>query len=616
MFIFTGCGKDNNKKNDDGGGGTPVLSSNNKIGIFSFRHADNSGLLQNSVLGSIDNNLNTVILIVPPGSDLTKLVPYINIDKKAKISPQSGVATNFSKEVTYTVTAENGDTRKYSVKVSATSTPTITSISIDDIPCIIDGNDIYCSLKIDGAASLSRKIDYNGGSIDYISIDGSQIGDSGSMFKFAAIDPEKSVSVVVANVLNKKTEYNLIFTTIPIISIRVGGNGTIPDEPKINCNIMFIDPLSRTNGNIMVYSHNAGIETRGAYSQRFDKKSYSLEVRNENNEEEEDISFLGLRKDGDWIFDAMYIEPGRMRNRICTNIWNTMNKLHYADKEPKAINGTRGTFVELFLNNEYRGLYCMTERIDRKQLKLDKDLNNGGVMYKGKDFTETTLFNTVEGPINNSKLTWCGFEAEFPADEAGNSRWEYIENLARFVSKSTDTEFKENVREYLYMQNTVDYFIFVNVVMAHDNFGKNIYWSIYNTSTDNRFFCTPWDMDGSLGRRSNGDYMRDEGILGIGKNSIAHRETKLYHRLYKLNADNFKQKVKDRWNQLKTNELSVTTISKHINDCKNILVSSGAIEREMQRWPEYTVSATEEAQYMCSWYSSHFNYIDNFFNSL
>lgn len=81
---------------------------------------------------------------------------------------------------------------------------------------------------------------------------------------------------------------------------------------------------------------------------------------------------LGLRDDGDWILDAMYIDHARMRNRLSTDLWIDMNKVPYLSKEPRAINGTRGYFVEVFLNNSYLGLYCLTERIDRKQLQLSK----------------------------------------------------------------------------------------------------------------------------------------------------------------------------------------------------------------------------------------------------
>ncbi len=66
---------------------------------------------------TIDAAAKTVMTTVPFGTDVTKLVPTISLSAKATVSPASGVAQDFSKTVTYTVTAEDGSTAIYSVAV-------------------------------------------------------------------------------------------------------------------------------------------------------------------------------------------------------------------------------------------------------------------------------------------------------------------------------------------------------------------------------------------------------------------------------------------------------------------------------------------------------------------
>ena len=39
-------------------------------------------------------------------------------------------------------------------------------------------------------------------------------------------------------------------------------------------------------------------------------------------------------------------------------------------------NGSEGVFVEVFINGEYHGLYCMTDKINRKLLGLKKAKTN------------------------------------------------------------------------------------------------------------------------------------------------------------------------------------------------------------------------------------------------
>jgi len=82
--------------------------------IISFRFND----FPNPVIGVIDESARTISPTVPSGTNVTALVPTIEISSKATISPASGVAQNFTNAVTYTVTAEDGTTQQYVVTVT------------------------------------------------------------------------------------------------------------------------------------------------------------------------------------------------------------------------------------------------------------------------------------------------------------------------------------------------------------------------------------------------------------------------------------------------------------------------------------------------------------------
>ena len=66
---------------------------------------------------TIDATAKTISATLPAATDLTKLVPTITISDKATVLPASGVATDFSKEVSYTVTAEDASTVVWKVNV-------------------------------------------------------------------------------------------------------------------------------------------------------------------------------------------------------------------------------------------------------------------------------------------------------------------------------------------------------------------------------------------------------------------------------------------------------------------------------------------------------------------
>ena len=68
--------------------------------------------------GVINETLKTITVDVPEGTDVTSLVPSIVVSDNAIVEPGSGVAQNFSKSVSYTVTAEDGTKATYVVTVT------------------------------------------------------------------------------------------------------------------------------------------------------------------------------------------------------------------------------------------------------------------------------------------------------------------------------------------------------------------------------------------------------------------------------------------------------------------------------------------------------------------
>ncbi len=70
-----------------------------------------------TISATIDSTAKTITATLPATADLTKLTPEIAFSAKASVSPASGVVQDFSKDVTYTVTAEDGSTKAFVVSV-------------------------------------------------------------------------------------------------------------------------------------------------------------------------------------------------------------------------------------------------------------------------------------------------------------------------------------------------------------------------------------------------------------------------------------------------------------------------------------------------------------------
>ncbi len=88
----------------------PAKSSEKAISSFTFNS------LNPIVAGKIDGANITVA--VPAQYDIAKLAPTVVTSDKTTITPESGTTQDFSKPVTYTVTAEDATTKTYTVVVT------------------------------------------------------------------------------------------------------------------------------------------------------------------------------------------------------------------------------------------------------------------------------------------------------------------------------------------------------------------------------------------------------------------------------------------------------------------------------------------------------------------
>jgi hypothetical protein len=74
-----------------------------------------------TVQGVIDEEAKTINAIVPHGTNLGSLAPTITVSPGATVSPASGEVQDFTSQVVYTVTAENGTQAVYTVTVTEPS---------------------------------------------------------------------------------------------------------------------------------------------------------------------------------------------------------------------------------------------------------------------------------------------------------------------------------------------------------------------------------------------------------------------------------------------------------------------------------------------------------------
>ncbi|MPS73277.1 MAG: T9SS type A sorting domain-containing protein [Chryseobacterium sp.] len=388
--------------------------------------------------------------------------------------------------------------------------------------------------------------------------------------------------------------YSIYFTDIPLLYIDT--DSEILDSPKVLSRISIVE----NNGNII--ESNAGIEYRGATSQLYPKKSYEIEFWNDTTgDDTNDIALFGMREDKDWNIQAMYNEPLKIASKTAWEIWGNISQLYYQEKEPEARSGIRIKYVEAFINNSYKGIYAISEKIDRKQLKLKKNTETEirGELYKGDSWETTTYYDL---PLfDNSSETWGGFEYKYPKDLRD---WTNLYNLHNFVINSDNDTFYSQYKEKYDSNNIIDYFIFMNLLRAVDNTGKNIYTARYNKNE--KYFFIPWDLDGVFGRIWDSSIQYETEDLQING---------LFSRLYNdTREDGFRLDLKNRWTELRNSSITVDKIMQILIDNFDYLKDNGALERDQIANSGSTISSEyEEFAYIQEWLTKRIDYLDKTF---
>lgn len=392
---------------------------------------------------------------------------------------------------------------------------------------------------------------------------------------------------------------------------------------------------------------NAGFRYRGASSTMYPKKSFAVKLYDaEGNSLNHE--FFGLRNDNNWILDAMYNDGACMRNRVSTDLWNDFATLPYHRRngwEKKAKTGTRGRFVEVFLNGRYHGLYCMTEKMDRKQLRLKKSVDAKpatetteavgdtihGSLYKssqwsyevfmGHDLGSTSYpGRSPRGYNNNLKQeTWASYEIKYPDWEKQKIDWGPLWNAVNFVATTDDYVFDEEVKNYFDYPVVRDYFLFIELMLATDNHGKNMFFFNYDQKAQKcakMIGITPWDLDGTWGIRWDGSKSYTKAAQNFTQfiTQYEHGTHTLFYRLFHSSKWNWFNDLKARYAELRTKQFSEESLTNRFLNYGDLFRESGADVREQNRWNGYHTDILGDVDYIKQWIADRLEFLDKQYN--
>ena len=437
-----------------------------------------------------------------------------------------------------------------------------------------------------------------------VSVDGEPLAGDGT-FTFADIAGNKSWAVQCAN----GKEYTLQFTYLPIVALEgdfgydYAAGTVVLAEPGMSA--------SETMGAVVKWR---GYTTNTPEKH---KRNYSIKFVDANGEKQ-NRKLMNMRRDNHWILDAGQPDMARVRNRVATELWLDMaREPYYYEQAPDVLTGVRGEVVEMFLGSEYRGIYSLTEAMDRKQLQLVKHdtINNvfHGGLWKTDQFNAQTGFRYTE-PFNDSLPDYCSFAVKYPDfEEVFPTSYQVLFDAIYAMEISEDIGvYNEVVDSHFDMPAAIDYTIFYLTLNANDNSARNIYWLCYDRAVDQRLSIAVWDLDATVGQTwSPMDWRPPLTAYDYFKVPYNWLFKMLFH-----NKCKYRQAFLDRYDELRTTWLSTESLVSRYASALDRLIDCGAASREEQRWNGdsdlfgHPLNFVEEKEYITEWFTKRMPLLD------
>jgi len=376
-------------------------------------------------------------------------------------------------------------------------------------------------------------------------------------------------------------------TLLPLVVISTGGE-QIPDEPRITAQMKLVDngsgAYNRADDPGNGYDGQISIELRGESSLYFyPKKSYSLETQTATGENN-NVSLLGLPEENDWVLYAPYGDKSLIRNVLSYGVFEQMG--HYAP---------RTRFVEVVVNDDYKGIYILTEKIKRDNNRVDMakllpgDISGneltGGYLLRIDKTSGMPDYEYWKSPVmptepDYEQVTYQYFDPDY--QELNEIQRQYIrDHMLEFETALVSKDYKDpdkGYRAYLDMPSFLDLTILNEFTKDVDGFRLSHYFYKQKDSDGGKLVTgPPWDYNLTFG---NSDFLLD---VQEPENWVYTIPITIYWWPRIMQDYWFRRALSCRWDELYASVLSSDRLHGLIDSTLQVMGAS--IPRNFQRWP-------------------------------
>lgn len=338
---------------------------------------------------------------------------------------------------------------------------------------------------------------------------------------------------------------------------------------KVRGSMIIRNSATSTYNETDFYNGSILIDGRGNTSWHHSKRPYNIDLVEEDWDTERIAALLGMPEGDEWCLLAFWMDRSLMRFQIVSYLGQFMTGIGWTP---------RNRYVEVWINNDYRGLYALTEKIQRDDNRIDiKKLDalstnlSGGYILEGsseeklKPIDKAVQFKTAKDDINFT------FKYPKPKNVTTNQRiWikNYIDEFETVLRNGDYTDLDNGYPKYINENSFIDWTIVHELSKGCDNlFHASIF--VHKDRDGKLNMSAPWDFDLSFG---NSGIYTEEGTWV--------RTHRWFGRLYQ--DSRYAQKFNARFEELIP---IFGTIPEMIHANYEQLEHAGVLERENEKYP-------------------------------
>lgn len=406
-------------------------------------------------------------------------------------------------------------------------------------------------------------------------------------------------------------------SNLPLMVIKTNGQTLNPNE-RIVAEMGLMDYTKEgkrnfTSNDFNIYKGRISIRIRGSSSLMFPKSNYIFETQDENGKNR-NVELLGLPEENDWVLHGPYSDKTLVRNVLSYHIASSTGR--YAP---------RTRWIELLINNQYEGLYVLTEKIKQDKNRVDiaklnaqdtigDQLTGGYIIQQDRDD------NDQQGEGFYSKYRSNVFYNYYDPgyDELNQVQKDYIR---KYMMDFEDlVKQAKNSAEYLPLVDVpafVDYWIPTEIFNDVDGYKLSFYMYKDRDSKGGKLQLGPvWDLNLAYG---NYDFTADpplpSGWTWVKCLNHSMRPFWVYNI---VETDSVKNTIACRWKELRAGPLQTEQLMNFIDDNLNRIEEARI--RNFVRWPitgiyvwpNYYGGATydDDVNYLKEWLQNRLNWMD------